>query len=197
MDFQARPCIDPCESTHHRPRSCFTVFEHFPMEATMHKQLSMLLTAVTLLAAVPAAVADPPEGKDPDGEMRGQKATKDDAREHRKKGWDKSQAENREQQAPERIEKERGAAEAREEEVREKAAEERAAAREREEPAREKDDGEGENENEGKPAARSQGKKDMPPGLNKKDGAPQAGKGSETGQQKRQENSRAWWKFWE
>lgn len=36
-----------------------------------------------------------------------------------------------------------------------------------------------------------------PPGLEKKDGAPQAGKGSETGQQKREEKSRGWWKFWD
>lgn len=37
---------------------------------------------------------------------------------------------------------------------------------------------------------------DKPAGPEKKEAAPRAGKGSEKGQQMREEKSRAWWKFW-
>lgn len=137
-----------------------------------HKQFLVMGLSLFLTAGVMAQGGPPDNIDSKKGKERAEAAQKraEEQREHGEENARELEAKARE----------------REEEARERGEE----AREREEEVREREEQAGEDQ------GKRQGE-DMPPGLKKKESAPQAGKGSETGQEKRQENSKAWWKFWD
>ena len=146
--------------------------------------------ALTLGAGV-VAQDGPPDHAGKKGKQRAEAAQERGERQ-------RERARDREEQARDRAEEEREQARERKEEAQERAEEKREEARERKEDADERDEEQREERQESRNG--DKGKRqgdDMPAGLQKKDGAPQAGKGSETGQKKREENSQGWWKFWD